>query len=254
MEKTNEALKEAQQKEGKMTGEPAIPPDPLPASPNFTGNYILMPKTSSTYALGLHALQEACIQENNQNQPQIVIPDNRKVYRANTFLENILARMNDWETLRDSNGNKRTPKDRKRYFNTWLNSSGGIVYQSNSTKLKLQLVCPQLMGIAKDFSKKFLPVDYNSFSGDATLDRSSPNFVRDGWLALLEGKTDVYANYFKMLKEIAEREINPKFWAYSKEHSKGDDLLAVYVNSFGYSGVVGSNFLNLSGRFLRRSP
>ncbi|MBI4739510.1 hypothetical protein HY772_08295 [Candidatus Woesearchaeota archaeon] len=228
---------------------PDIPPA-VGASSNFTDDYILMPP-ANTYALGLHGLQEACTAENNQNQPQIVLPDGRKVYRANTFLENILARMNGWETLRDPNGNERTVDERKRYFNTWLDSSCGIAYQKKSTKLKLQLVCPPLMGIAKDFNEAFLPVDYTSFNDDVTLDSSSNNFARDGWLALLEGKEDVYQNYLGVLKAITGRDIVPYFW--ERQNTEKSELRAVYVDDIDSdSNAIDDSSLSYGGRFLRR--
>jgi hypothetical protein len=238
--------------EPKPVTPPAVPPAPE-ASTSFTGQYLLMPRTS-TYALGLHELQEACEREKNQNQQQITLPDNRKVYRANTFLENIMARMNDWEILVNPDGSERTPEDRKRYFTTWLDSSCGIAYQKGSTKLKLQLVCPELMGIAKDFAQAFLPVNYASFRGDVTLDSGSDNFVRDGWLALLEGKEDVYTQYLKVLKEIVGKKITPDFWARSKYGLKTDELRAVCVSYLDYSSVAdGGNSLDNGGRFLRGS-
>ena len=232
--------------------EPTIPPMPS-ASSTFTGNYILMDQ-ASTYALGLHTLQEACKAERNSHQEQIILPDGRTVYRANTFLENILARMNDWETKSDPKGKARTVEDRKRYFDTWLDSSCGVAYKAGDTKFKLQLVCLPLMGIAQDFNQLFMPVDYNSFQGQK-FDSSNPNFTRNAWMALLEERTDVYTNYLKMLKEIAGRDITPNFWTRSKDNLKTDELRAVYVSNLGYdSDAYGINVLNYLARFLRRSP
>ncbi len=228
--------------------EPDTPPAPGAGSSLHVGKYILMPRTS-TYALGLHDLQEQCQKENNSNHPQIVLSGGKKIYRANTFLENILARMNDWETLRDPAGNERTLEDRKRYFVTWLDSSCGAAYKAKSTKLKLQLVCPQLMGIAKDFNEDFLPVDYASFKG-IELDSNSRNFVRDGWQILLEDRTDVYRNYLEILKVITGKKIVPDFW--KRKNTTTDELGAVYVDDLG-SGSDAS-VLNDGGRFLRSSP
>jgi hypothetical protein len=214
-----------------------------------TGNYILMPQ-ANTYALGLHALQQACIAEGDKcQQPQIQLPDGRKVYRANTFLENILARMNDWETLTDSNGNNRTEEERKEYFQTWLDSCGGVAYQARSTRLKLQLICPQLMGIDKEDTSHFLPVNYANFSGQE-FDSSHPNFVHDGWLYLLEGRTDVYTDYLKILKTITQIDITPGFW--KRKNTSDDELRALYViDLIIISNVIGNNDLINNGSFLR---
>jgi hypothetical protein len=85
------------------------------------------------------------------------------------------------------------------------------------------------------------------------MDSSNSNFVRDGWLALLEGKEDVYQNYLKIMKEIAGQEIDPNFLARSKDDLRTDELRAVYVSSLGGSSDAnGYGSLNCSGRFLRR--
>ncbi len=229
------------------------PPITTPAvsSPEFTGEYILMPQTR-TYALGVHTLQEACVAENNHNQPQYTLPDGSIIYRPNIFLENILARAHDFNTLTNPDGTQRTMEERLRYFNTWLDSSCGIAYQAKTTKLKLSLQCPQLISIDPNFAEAFLPVDYASFQG-TELDSSSPNFVRDGWMTLLEGKTDVYNEYLSVLKAAKGTDIIPTFWV--QQNTAEDQLRAVYVSGLDDDSLAyGDCSLYSSGRFLRRSP
>ena len=226
---------------------PIIPPASSSVS---SGGYILMPQTN-TYALGVHALQEACIAENNPHQPKVVI-NGREVYRANTFLENILARMTDFNTLANPDGTPRNMEERLKYFNTWLDSCCGVAYQAKTTKLKLGLQCPELICIAKDFVNGFLPVDYANFQG-IELDSSSKTFARDGWMALLEGKTDVYTEYLQALKAAKGRDVIPNVWI--QKNTNEDQLRAVYVlNLDNNSYANGINGLSNSGRFLRRSP
>jgi len=224
--------------------EPATPPSSIAVA----GEYILMSQTS-TYALGMHALQEACQKKHNPNQPKITLPNGREVYRSNTFLENILARINDYETLQNPDGSVRTMDQRLTLFNTWLDSCCGIAYKAKTTKLKLNLTCPQLIGIAKDFAGKYLPVDYAHFPHQVELDSSSKTFIRDGWLALLEGKTDVYEHYLAVLKTIKGLDIIPNFGV--RKNIAEDELRAVFVNSLdNFSFAIGFNNLFYYGRFL----
>ncbi|MEK6846182.1 MAG: hypothetical protein AABY26_05455 [Nanoarchaeota archaeon] len=88
---------------------------------------------------------------------------------------------------------------------------------------------------------------------ESYINSSSPNFVRDAWLALLEGKTDVYQDYLKVLKAASGRDIVPGFW--KRQNTTTDELRASYVvNLDGGSNAVGSNDLDGSGCFLRGSP
>ena len=234
--------------------EPAgdTPPVIVPASnPVSSGEYILMPQTS-TYALGVDALRQACNQENNQNHPQFVLPDGSRIYRPNTFLENILARMTDFNTLTNPDGTQRSMEERLKYFNTWLDSCCGVVCQAKTTNLQLILRCPQLISLAKDFADGFLPVDYASFQG-IKLDSNNKTFARDAWMALLEGRTDVYTEYLSVLKAAKGKKVIPDFW--KRQNTAADELRAVYVNNLdNYSNASGSNSLSNGGRFLRRSP
>ena len=226
-------------------------PPSLPGRSSVVSEYILMPITS-TYVLGVHALQEKCVSENNVHQPKIVIAGG-ELYRPNTFLENILARMDDYETLTNPDGSDRSLEDRKRFFDTWLDSCCGVAYRAGTTKFKLNLQCPELIGIDKGFNGSYLSVNYATFSG-VELDSSSPNFVRDGWMTLLEGRTDVYDAYLAMLKSIIGGDVIPKFWL--RQNSATDELRAVYVHVLDNDcDAYGSYDLYGGGRFLcRRNP
>ena len=220
------------------------------ASTAFSGRSILMPQVD-TYALGVEALRNACVAENNPRQPKVVI-DGRELYRPNTFLENIEARITDFNTLTNPDGTPRSMEERLRYFSTWLDSCCGVAYQAKTTKLKLGLQCPQLIGIVKDFADRFLPVDYASFQG-IELDSNNKTFARDARMTLLEGKTDVYTEYLQVLKAAKGKEVIPGFWV--QQNTGVDQLQAAYVNLLGnYSIANGYNLLNNLGRFLRRSP
>jgi len=226
-------------------------PPSLPGRSSVVSEYILMPITS-TYVLGVHALQEKCVSENNVHQPKIIVAG-REFYRPNTFLENVEARMDDYETLTNPNGSDRSLEDRKRFFNTWLDSCCGVAYRAGTTKFKLNLQCPELIGIDKGFNGSYLSVNYATFSG-VELDSSSPTVVRDGWLALLEGKTEVYDAYLAMLKLITGRDIVPNFWL--QQNPATDELRAVCVHDLRNDSDAGGDYDLVSvGRFLcRRNP
>src|SRR3989338_943542 len=74
---------------------PRVPPRTPPRTEPASGvgqTYILM-NSITTYALGVHALREACVAERNSMHPQYARPDGSSIYRPHTFKEGITARL-----------------------------------------------------------------------------------------------------------------------------------------------------------------
>ena len=148
-----------EQKLRKVRGE-AVPATPIiepatPTEPIVSGNYILMPQTS-TWVKGKDALQQESLRTNNQNQPQYGLPNGSKVYRPLTFEENIRARVEDYHS------HKRDDPERLRLFNTWLDSCTGIAYKKGTRSCKLITQSPELINLPSGFNKPFVAVDYDS--------------------------------------------------------------------------------------------
>ena len=186
-----------------------------PEELNKKPEYVLMPE-AKTYALGVHALQEACTKENNQNHPKFTLPDGKTVYRPLTFKENGLARLNQFNTLTNSDGSQRELTQRIEFMHNWNHSCCGIAYpaaERNSSRFKLILQSPELIGLPKDFDKGsiFIFVDYDSFNYDLQLDRNRAKYNQEltpteidsheGWLALFEDDCTALHDYRKMIEK-----------------------------------------------------
>src|SRR3989338_1161565 len=69
--------------------EPEPEPEPEPTATSLkSGKYTEMPR-ADTYALGVQALHQACVVENNRKHPTFVKPDGNITYRPLTFKETI---------------------------------------------------------------------------------------------------------------------------------------------------------------------
>jgi len=238
-----------------------------------TGEYILMPE-ARTYALGLQTLQEECIRENNQNQLKFTLPNGQAVYRPNTFKENCLARLHQFNTLASADGFRPTLEQRTEFMQEWNDSSCGIAYpaeERNNSNFKLILQSPELISLPEEFSQDFISVDYNQLACTRELDRKAAKYnkpltpaeidTHEGWLTLFEGDTNALRDYREMIGEVLAlkypQHLPPKFMAFWLLNTlKEDQLRAVSVNSIhGYSYALGNGDLTNDGSyFLHRKP
>jgi len=78
--------------------------------------YEFMP-TQSTYGEGVHALQNSYAGKETEVPSHLWYEcDGQKIVRPLSFKENLQARVDDFETLKNKNGNIRTINDRLRLF------------------------------------------------------------------------------------------------------------------------------------------
>ena len=128
--------------------------------------YIIIDPTLMTYAEEVHRLRR---DRSAVYQPLAVILGKKgkpkTVKRLFTFEENIRARVEDYNTLTDSQGNPRTSKQRLALFREWVSSCTGVAYKANSTKFRIDPMCRQLIGIQKGFNRGFLEIPYESADG-----------------------------------------------------------------------------------------
>ncbi|MBI2146178.1 hypothetical protein HYU22_02470 [Candidatus Woesearchaeota archaeon] len=239
------------------------PPEPIPGvtTPNVTERvYELMGQTS-TYALGVHALQEACSAESSSLHPMIKFATAESVYRPLTFRENIEARVKEYQRTHNADGTERTKEERLHLFGKWLDSCTGLAYKAQSTQFKIVPLSQNLITIDKDFRTEFLPVGYDGLTG-VELDSSRGVYntsltkaqVVDhpAWRAAVD---DV-----ALLREYAtivfsENRADKQMWFWVRQNTPSDELRALfvsYLNSNSYAG--GSNNLYIIGSFLRVAP
>ena len=242
---------------------PSTPPVTGSGSPAFSGAYILMDRTS-TYALGVHALQEACQQEGNTAHPHSIADDGSRIYRPLTFKENIEARMKEYNTATNADGSPRTEEQKLYLFSRWLDSCMGIAYKKKSTRFTLISECEQLITIASDFNSTFMPVSYRSIRG-IELDSSQRGIVYNDWLTqdhvinhpawkAAVGDDALLREYagivFPLLQTKYNRDTGMAFFV--DQNPDEVQLRALFVSNLdNNSSAYGVNNLNSSGSFLR---
>ena len=241
---------------------PAQPPQSTAA---LEGSYILMDQTD-TYAKGVHALRKASQKYTASPHPTFTKSDGSQIYRPLTFKEVIQARVTDYNTLLDEEGNERTLEGRLRFFKKWIDSCTGMAYKANTTKFKLINVCPELITISKGFNDNFLSINYDSVTG-IELDSSKGKYDESltkkevinhkAWLAAVEEDKVLLKEYcdivFDQLKKKYGRDTGIGFYFF--DVGEDDELRALFVDSLNNnSNAGGFSYLNLSGSFLLVAP
>ena len=133
--------------------------------------YKLLPEQGSfpNYATAVHELQKAAADGSRKNgitvHPVFVRDDNSLIFRPLTFKENLQAKVEDFETLRNPDGTKRTMEDRLKLSNTFLDSCTGTGYQKGAAKFKLIPLCIELITIAENFGQPYIKKPYNQMEG-----------------------------------------------------------------------------------------
>jgi len=247
---------------------PPQPPGNIQGSESISGNYILMAKTN-TYALGVQALRDVYARGECPGHLTVEI-EGSKLVRPLTFKENLEARINDYETLTNSDGSERTKEERLKLFTErWLDSCTGVAYKAETTKFKLIPVCRELVTIDKDFNDSYLTVDYNSIAG-VELDSSQEGvkyrpvltqaevLEHPAWLTAVEEDRTLLENYtqivFSELKEKYNRDTGMGFWVRT-ENITENELRALFVDYLNdNSDANGNNNLSSNGSFLQVAP
>jgi len=219
--------------------------------------YVRMPR-ADTYAKGVEALRNACLADPLNAQPLFTQNDNSRIIRPLTFEENIKARVNDFETLLDENGNDRSLEQRKRLFNTWLDSCTGIAYKSKTTKFKIITECSELINIANNFKKAYLPISYDAVNG---IELDSNNDIYNTLLTpqqVLEHKAwNAVVNDSSLLKTYSGivfqlHSGDERMGFRVRQNTEKDELRALYVNNIDLNSIAsGTNNLNNNAYFLR---
>ena len=168
----------------------------------------------NTYAQAVFKL----IQNAGENQPQFTLDDGSKLYRPLSFKENLVARI-----------------EQPDLFDNYWDSCTGVAHKKNSSLVKIQPVCKELITIDKRFKGNFLGVDYKTFDGEE-LDVSKTSKM-DKWLVAMGGvnaeNKEIYNNYQKVLFErrpnlCKEEAMN----FYTVDNPLNDQLRALYVHNF----------------------
>ena len=118
--------------------DPVIPPVVAMPSGTLVGPYTFV--EGSTYAKAIEKLRGNYTRGKCPDQPSIEVAG-RKVARALTMKETLVARLTDFNTEKDADGSTRPWTDRTRLFGTYLDNCTGIAYHAHTTKAKIVPVC-----------------------------------------------------------------------------------------------------------------
>gem|GEM_PF-4778323 len=220
-------------------------------TPKITnGKYILMPQ-ASTYAKGVHALQDACKKEPSNHPSE----NNGSLYRPLTFKETIEARVHDYENNKDT-------EERKSLFQRWNDTCTGVAYKATTTKFKIVPRCHELITLDKDFNGTALAIDYDNIEG-IELDRAAGKYTahltkdevlaNEGWRAAVENDLELLKTYRDIVFTELKRDDAMAFCVLDKPSE--DQLQALFVDDLPYDSIAsGSIDLNLGGSFLLVAP
>ncbi|MDO8656225.1 MAG: hypothetical protein Q7K45_03225 [Nanoarchaeota archaeon] len=236
------------------------PPEPIPraVTPNLAeGVYDLMSQTS-TYALGVHALQEACIAESSSLHPMIELAAG-KIYRPLTFKENIEARVKEYQRTNNVDGTERTKEQRLYLLSKWLDSCVGVAYKAQSTKFKIVPFSQDLITIDKDLRAVFLPVEYSGLTG-IELDSSHGIYNNSltkaqvvdhpAWRAAVDEDVTLLQEYANIV--FSEKTGDKQMWFWVRQNTPTDELRALFVYNLNYySNASGGSSLYDFWSFLR---
>lgn len=225
--------------------------------------YTFMP-VASTYASGKAALDKACRKESSTVHPLYILPDGSRRYRPLTMRENFQAQVEDFWTLKNQNGKKRTLDDRLRLFtDSWTDSCTSIAYKGGTSEFTIIPHDEALITLPANFTEQFLAIAYPAFPS-MRLNSSNGKYNwyltkqdvldHEGWLTAIEGDQYTLRERvnitFSMLKEKYGREVGMSFHVGSSLQQ--DMRRALFVRSLSNnSDASGSGNLNYGGSFLR---
>lgn len=234
-----------------------------------TKEYILM-ETTRTYAEGVHALQKACIAEQNPLHPKYRLANGKEVYRQLNFKETFQAGVEDFWRLKDADGIERTFDERTTLLQSYRNSCTGMAYPRPARFFTIIPECEEWIVVSREFHAPSIPIEYADFrTKGIELDRKKAKYNtlltpdeidnHEAWLTALEGDT-------RLLKACREA----VFAAYKQKHGRvldrgmgfylpntptHDELMVLVVSDLDNDfGAVGGNYLSDLGSFVRVVP
>jgi len=239
--------------------------------------YEIMPE-QSTYAEGVHALRDSYKRKQKdvpshlwyEVSPRKILwyeVGRPNIVRPLTFRENILARVEDFETLKNKDGSTRTMEERLRLFRIWIDSCTGIAYSShNNDDFMIIPVCKELITIPKDFSNEYLSVNYARLQGRGfSLKRSQAKYDQQltelevishpAWITCVEEDISLLGVYTSIVFKHMSNKNGKAMAFYLKERIENDQLInPIVYSSFIYSSTYGNYNLDGYSFFLRATP
>ena len=224
---------------------------------------------SSSAAIGRCNLVSAsswfsALQSLRQQGSEKTIAINGQTYvRPFTLKENLQARIEDYNTLTNPDGTRRTEEKRKRFFNTWLDSCSGTHYLAGTTRFKIIPRSNELITLTQAPVDDYLSVPYDQTSGtefDSSRGKYNQALSRaevleqPAWLAVVEEDRALLGEAFDVMRTVKKAPADWKgmgFYVYPNQAQ--DELRPPFTSSQGRGGDAdGRYLLGNDGRFLRR--
>ena len=222
-----------------------------------------------TYARGVEQLSLDCKSEVYDPHPKFKV-NGVEVVRPFTVAENMRARVEDFNRLRNADGSARSLEDRLALWNAWLDSCTGVANKAGTNKFKLIPVCKELIMIAPGFTEPFLPCEYDSLDGVEFNSRNRKYkynkwmtqenvLAHPAWIEATEHDADLLREYatiafanFQRIRPNNQPEQGMSF--YVRQNTKQDELRPLGLVSAGSSIANGSYDLSYIGRLARVRP
>ncbi len=206
------------------------------------------------------ALQEL----RKQGSGKTIVINGQTYVRPFTMKENLQARIEDYNTLTNADGGQRTEEERKRFFNTWLDSCSGIHYLARTKRFKIVPISPELITLAQAPTADYLAVPYVRDSGELGSARGKYNqdlsrakvLEHPAWLAAAEEDRTLLGEAFDIMRAVKNASSEWKgmgFYVFPDKTQ--DELRPLFVCGRGGEGNAndGSLLFNV-GRLLRVVP
>ena len=232
------------------------------------------------YGRCLKMLRDECSRDARTLQPKMVIND-AEVPIPLTIRESLLARIEDFERLRNPDSSERTVKERLKLFRKGFYGSNGILWEYGGDMLvplekreaivplraKISTVCRELLSLKQYSNGVYLKVpDFESFEGelvDLTQGKwdqylTEPEVPEhEGWRKLVgddEEGIRVLKSYARVVYSNSPRGEATAMAFYKRSTIKTNELRASWVYNLNLSSNANGNYnLNLNAAFLRVS-
>ena len=234
------------------------------AKKDFRNSLVVHPVVKCRCELVSASSWFSALQVLRQQGSEKTIAINGQTYvRPFTLKENLQARIEDYNTLTNPDGTRRTEEKRKRFFNTWLDSCSGTHYLAGTTRFKIIPCSNELITLAQAPVDDYLSVHYTQTLG-TELDSARGKYNQDlsrvevleqpAWLAAVEEDRVLLGEAFDVMRTVKKAPADWKemgFYVWPSQVQ--DELRPLFTSSRGRGGIAGDGGLLCSdGRFLRR--
>ncbi len=228
--------------------------------------YALMP-LQNTYAKGVHTLRNSYVRKEEVPSQLWYKSNGQKLVRPLSFRENLLARVDNFETLKNKDGSVRTMEERLKFFNMWFDSCTGLAYSSqNENDFMIISICEELIIMPENFRKEYLLIDYTHFQSKGfSLKRSQAKYCQalthsevithPAWIASVEEDIGLLCTYASIVFDQTNERRNESMSFYLKDKMEKDQLRGMFVSNLDDSSFASaSNYFYVDSSFLRAAP